>query len=139
MGFNLSSFAESLSAIEDFVCLSKKDHAWCVVTFQVRYRKLIVRIPSLSHYMTGTYLNKTAILPFPPSPRLLMFQFLIPSIQIILFCLCIGRTPTDLPLAVYNSETPVLYSQTYLQAVNNNTIHQVRNPCTLQTNLPTDS
>ncbi|CAF4624595.1 unnamed protein product [Rotaria socialis] len=34
----------------------------------------------------------------------LMFQFLIPVIQVALFCLCIGRNPEHIPMAIYNSE-----------------------------------
>ncbi|CAF1284439.1 unnamed protein product [Rotaria sp. Silwood1] len=34
----------------------------------------------------------------------LIFQFLIPLIQISLFCLCIGRDPQHIPMALYNSE-----------------------------------
>lgn len=35
----------------------------------------------------------------------LMFQFLLPPLQITLFCLCIGGEPRDLPMAVVNNET----------------------------------
>lgn len=34
----------------------------------------------------------------------LMFQFLLPSIEVILFCLCIGQEPFNLPVSVYNQE-----------------------------------
>ncbi|CAF1123969.1 unnamed protein product [Rotaria sp. Silwood1] len=34
----------------------------------------------------------------------LLFQFLIPVIQVALFCLCIGREPEHIPMALYNSE-----------------------------------
>lgn len=34
----------------------------------------------------------------------LMFQFLIPVIQIALFCLCIGRDPQHISMALYNKE-----------------------------------
>jgi hypothetical protein len=34
----------------------------------------------------------------------LIFEFLIPVIQIALFCLCIGRDPQHIPMALYNSE-----------------------------------
>ncbi|CAF3547196.1 unnamed protein product [Rotaria sp. Silwood1] len=35
---------------------------------------------------------------------LLLFQFLIPVIQVSLFCLCIGRNAEHIPMALYNSE-----------------------------------
>lgn len=34
----------------------------------------------------------------------LMFQFLLPSIEVILFCLCIGQEPFNLPVSIYNKE-----------------------------------
>lgn len=34
----------------------------------------------------------------------LMFQFLLPSVEVILFCLCIGQEPFNLPVSVYNEE-----------------------------------
>ncbi|CAF1626056.1 unnamed protein product [Adineta ricciae] len=34
----------------------------------------------------------------------LIFQFFIPVVQISLFCLCIGRDPQHIPMALYNSE-----------------------------------
>lgn len=35
----------------------------------------------------------------------LLFQFLIPVVQLSLFCLCIGREPFDLEFGVVNNET----------------------------------
>ncbi|CAF1396368.1 unnamed protein product [Adineta ricciae] len=35
----------------------------------------------------------------------LFFQFLIPVIQVSLFCLCIGRDPKALPMALFNNES----------------------------------
>ena len=40
----------------------------------------------------------------------LVFQFLIPVIQISLFCLCIGREPYNLKFGIVNNET--IYNQT---------------------------
>jgi hypothetical protein len=51
----------------------------------------------------------------------LMFQFLLPSIQVILFCLAIGRTPTNLHMSVYNTDTGN-YSQLYLDSLDSSTI-----------------
>ncbi|KAI0241754.1 ABC transporter G family member 20 [Lamellibrachia satsuma] len=57
----------------------------------------------------------------------LIFEFLLPSIQIVLFCLCIGRQPYDLAIAVVNNETcvqPFSASCVYLGYINNHTIIQ---------------
>jgi hypothetical protein len=35
----------------------------------------------------------------------MLFQFLIPVIQICLFCLCIGGEPFDLKFGIVNNET----------------------------------
>ena len=72
---------------------------------------------------------------------LLLFQFFIPSFQIILFCLCIGQAPYHLKMAVVNNETmgtANLSSQSfssgvpklgnvYLDYIDNHTIIQVNN------------
>lgn len=34
----------------------------------------------------------------------LMFQFLLPSVEVILFCLCIGQEPFNLPVSIFNEE-----------------------------------
>ena len=39
--------------------------------------------------------------------RFLLFEFLLPAIQITLFCLCIGREPYNLHMCVVNNETCV--------------------------------
>jgi len=36
----------------------------------------------------------------------LLFIFLLPALQVVFFCVAIGRNPTSLPLAVVNSELP---------------------------------
>lgn len=43
--------------------------------------------------------------------RFLFFEFLIPVIQITLFCTCIGREPYDLQFGVVNNET--IYNSSY--------------------------
>ena len=55
----------------------------------------------------------------------LLFQFLLPSIEVIIFCVCIGRDPQNISIAVFNEESPVDYSQLFLSKLNNNTITQV--------------
>ncbi|KAK7499796.1 hypothetical protein BaRGS_00008887 [Batillaria attramentaria] len=55
---------------------------------------------------------------------LLFFEFIIPSIQIILFCLCIGRDPHDIKLAVVNNDLGPM-GATYLKFLSNTTFKQV--------------
>lgn len=55
----------------------------------------------------------------------LLFQFLLPSIEVILFCICIGRDPFDIPVAIYNEEVDGDYSHWFLDKLDNHTIHQV--------------
>ena len=40
----------------------------------------------------------------------LLFIFLLPAMQVIFFCVAIGRDPTDLPIAVVNNEMPNVYN-----------------------------
>ncbi len=44
----------------------------------------------------------------------LAFQLLLPAIQIILFCLAIGHTPSGLRIAVVNDDMG--YNNTYLRS-----------------------
>lgn len=55
----------------------------------------------------------------------LMFQFLLPSIEIILFCFCIGRDPFNVPVAIYNAEPNPFFSKKFLEHVSPATIHQI--------------
>lgn len=54
---------------------------------------------------------------------LLIFEFIFPSIQIVLFCLCIGRDPFDLNIAVVNQDFG-FFGKTFLQNLDNNTLKQ---------------
>ncbi|UJR38629.1 hypothetical protein I4U23_031294 [Adineta vaga] len=58
----------------------------------------------------------------------LFFQFLIPVLQVSLFCLCIGRDPTNIPMALFNNESLNNYptgnlSVELLNQINSNQIH----------------
>lgn len=44
----------------------------------------------------------------------LLFQFALPAIQVILFCICIGADPFNIPLAVVNEDTGQIYSRDFL-------------------------
>lgn len=52
----------------------------------------------------------------------LLFQFLLPSIEVILFCTCIGQHPFDINVAVYNQETNGYLSEWFLSHIDNKTI-----------------
>lgn len=65
----------------------------------------------------------------------LMFQFLLPSVEVILFCLCIGQEPFNLPVSIYNEEVLNLnttetninatYSHQFLATINNRSVIQM--------------
>ncbi|XP_069115666.1 ABC transporter G family member 20-like isoform X2 [Argopecten irradians] len=55
----------------------------------------------------------------------LLFEFILPSIQIILFCICIGGDPYNLKVAIFNNETTGGFSNMFLQNLDNNTIDKV--------------
>lgn len=56
---------------------------------------------------------------------ILLFYFFLPSIQIALFCICIGQDPKNIPVAVYNAEDPPGLSAEYLSFVNPDIVVQV--------------
>lgn len=56
--------------------------------------------------------------------RFLLFQFILPSIQIILFCVCIGNAPYGLKMAIVNNETQGL-GQLFIRELDNETIDKV--------------
>ncbi|KAG9510520.1 ABC transporter G family member 23, partial [Fragariocoptes setiger] len=65
------------------------------------------------------------------NPPVLIFEFLLPAVQVVLFCLCIGGDPFDVPLAVVNDETIPQLSRLFLDSIDKSTIRQVPYP-----NLP---
>jgi ABC-type multidrug transport system ATPase subunit len=58
----------------------------------------------------------------------LLFQFLLPSIEVIIFCLCIGRDPQQIPVAIFNEESPIDYSELFLNKISNNSVTQLQYP-----------
>lgn len=48
---------------------------------------------------------------------ILLFYFFLPSIQIALFCICIGQDPKNINVAVYNAEDPPGLSVEYLSFI----------------------
>ena len=60
------------------------------------------------------------------NPPVLVFQFMLPAIQVILFCLCIGGEPFDVPVAVVNDELVPKSSVQFLNGLNRKIIRQVK-------------
>jgi len=60
------------------------------------------------------------------NPPVLVFQFMLPAIQVILFCLCIGGEPFDVPVAVVNEEQVPKSSVEFLAGLDRRIIRQVR-------------
>uniref|UniRef100_A0A6G1SLW4 ABC transporter G family member 23 n=2 Tax=Aceria tosichella TaxID=561515 RepID=A0A6G1SLW4_9ACAR len=59
------------------------------------------------------------------NPPVLIFEFILPAVQVILFCLCIGGDPFDVPLAVVNDELIPQASRFFLDAIDKKAIRQV--------------
>lgn len=48
-------------------------------------------------------------------PQLIVFQYLLPLVQIILFCICIGADPFDIKIGIVNDESPPYLSTLFLK------------------------
>ena len=55
----------------------------------------------------------------------LLFQFALPAIQVILFCICIGADPFNIPVAIVNEEDPPFLSKLFLEKLDPYLVHQV--------------
>jgi hypothetical protein len=68
-----------------------------------------------------------------------MFEFLIPVIQISLFCLCIGREPYGLPVGIVNNETITnsIYNKSllFVNQLNNQTFSLVKKKNNISLNI----
>lgn len=60
------------------------------------------------------------------NPPVLVFQFMLPAVQVILFCLCIGGEPFDVPVAVVNEESTPRSSLQFLNGLNKKVIRQIK-------------
>lgn len=61
---------------------------------------------------------------------LLLFQFVLPAIQVILFCICVGNDPFDISVAVVNEETSAstsiaALSTQFLNSIDTHLVKQV--------------
>lgn len=52
----------------------------------------------------------------------LMITMLLPALEVALFCLCMGRDPTNIQMAVNNQEFPAFLSNLFLQSIDSNFI-----------------
>lgn len=59
---------------------------------------------------------------------MLLFTFLVPSIQVILFCLCIGSDPFELQIGVVNLDSHPILSVPFLRRLDNTTLSQLHFP-----------
>lgn len=60
------------------------------------------------------------------NPPVLIFQFIVPAIQVILFCSCIGGEPFDVPVAIVNDEVIPQSSQLFLNGLDRKIVRQVK-------------
>jgi hypothetical protein len=58
---------------------------------------------------------------------ILLFAYLLPSIQLSIFCLSVGKDPRALKIAIHNEESPQFLTQQFLNFLDNDTFIQVLN------------
>ncbi|XP_064484009.1 ABC transporter G family member 20-like [Ornithodoros turicata] len=56
---------------------------------------------------------------------LLLYSFLLPSVEVMLYCIVIGKVPFNMFLAVVNEDNPVKYSRQFLELVDSRIMPQV--------------
>lgn len=80
----------------------------------------ISRWISQFHALSSKYITQTT-----RQPESLVGQFVLPIICLIMFCVCIGGTPSQLPVAVINEEDPPYLSEILLKSMNPYILHQI--------------
>ena len=75
----------------------------------------------------GALFYKNITLLFRNIP-LLMFQFFLPSLEIILFGICIGADPFNIRIAIFNQDTSGNLPQRFLNSIDNYTVNQIPYP-----------
>ncbi|XP_012942844.1 ABC transporter G family member 20-like [Aplysia californica] len=58
---------------------------------------------------------------------ILLFEFMVPVIQIVLFCVCIGREPRQIPVSIVNQDVDDL-GGLFIGFLNNETMNKVAEP-----------
>ena len=89
------------------------------VTVKNRCKTSILKIGAL-FYKNITLLTRNI--------PLLLFQFFLPSLEIILFGICIGADPFDIKVAVFNQDTSGPLAGRFLSSLDNYTVNQVHYP-----------
>lgn len=114
------SIEVSLTRVEDNLCQSpeKKYHNRTHKNFEHRRNSFL---DSSARTSALFWKNITRL---RRNMAVLLFQFLLPSIEVILFCTCIGQHPYDIPVAVYNQEITGDLSEAFLSHIDNKTIIQ---------------
>ncbi|XP_049455916.1 ABC transporter G family member 23 isoform X1 [Epinephelus fuscoguttatus] len=88
--------------------------------WKVRARHVLPKWRNIAALMIKTLVRMKRM------PGSLCFQFLLPVIQVSLICLCIGRDPEGIQVAVVNNETsPSSYSHSLLSFLDNSSVQQV--------------
>lgn len=59
------------------------------------------------------------------NPPVLVFEFILPAVQVILFCLCIGGDPFDVPVALVNEDSYGAASISFLNSIDKKAIRLV--------------
>ncbi|XP_054152932.1 ABC transporter G family member 20-like [Oppia nitens] len=102
-----------------------------VMTVNGQPMKSLPSVSTMQRVKTQTHKNFLRVMRNKP---LLIFQTILPTIIIIIFCLCIGTKPYGLPVAVYNGEydqsvsadnsslSTMILSPAFLRQVDNKTI-----------------
>uniref|UniRef100_A0A6G1SPG5 ABC transporter G family member 20 n=1 Tax=Aceria tosichella TaxID=561515 RepID=A0A6G1SPG5_9ACAR len=60
------------------------------------------------------------------NPPVLVFEFILPAFQVLLFCWCIGGDPHDISLAVVNDESVPQASQLFLNSISKSVFAQTQ-------------
>ncbi|KAK3107884.1 hypothetical protein FSP39_024401, partial [Pinctada imbricata] len=81
-----------------------------------------IGLPSISNIFAQFIKNMTLM---KRNIGFLLFQFILPSIQIILFCVCIGGDPTNLNIAIVNNETAGGLGSLFIEKLDTSTINKV--------------
>ncbi len=74
-----------------------------------------------SIHRIGVLCNKNRLRLFRRIPELVI-TMLLPALEVALFCLCMGRDPTSVQMAVNNQEFPPILSHLFLQSIDRNFI-----------------
>lgn len=67
-----------------------------------------------SMFMTLLWKNFVRSIRHPP---LIVFQYILPLVQIVLFCICIGGDPFDIPVGIVNDEDPPNLSALFINSL----------------------